>query len=427
MKRLSMRTVAVLGAAAVTLAACGSSGSGKASSSSSGTSSSKGNTASAPGVTATGVSVGVIWSGTGPGAPEYVNYVKGIQARFDQQNAEGGVFGRKLSVETADDATSPAQDQTAAQDLVSKNVFGIIGASPVLFISAKYLHDQGLPVVSGGYDGPEWGQQPYTNMFSTTGNIGPDFYKNGLNTGLANFMKEHGATNVAGLGYGISPSSSAAAKSMIATAQAVGMKGGYLNTSIPFGGVDVGPIVLAMKQAKIDAVFLAMDDNTNFAILTGAKQAGLNLKVPVSATGYGQQLLDDKAALPAAEGTYFYQEGPSLSSPAEKAFRAALTKYAGFSGIPGWDWYSGYTQADLFIKGLQVAGHNPTRESFISNLHNVTGYTANGLLPNAIDLSLAGFGQPPAKSCGWFATVKNGSFVSVPASGEPVCGTRISG
>src|SRR5262249_33468857 len=142
---------------------------------------------------------------------------------------------------------------------------------------------------------------------------------------------EHGATNVAALGYSISPSSTDAAKGTITAAKAVGLKGGYLNTSIPFGAVNVGPIILAMKAAKVDAVFLAMDNNTNFAILTGAKQAGLNLKVPVAATGYGQSLLDDPASLASAQGTYFNQWGPSLNSAAEKTFRAALQQYAGFT------------------------------------------------------------------------------------------------
>jgi branched-chain amino acid transport system substrate-binding protein len=430
MKKWSV-PIAALGAAAVLLAACSSSGSGKSTATSvgstTGSAGASGNKSSATGVTANQVSVGAIWSGSGPGAPEYVSYVKGIQARFDQQNAQGGVSGRKLKVEVADDATSPAQDQTAAHDLVSKGVFAVIGASPVLFASAKYLQQQGLPVVGGAYDGPEWGQQPYTNMFSVSGNQAPSTYENTLNTGLVQFMKDHGATNVAALGYSISPSSTDAAKATITSARAVGLKGGYLNTSIPFGAVNVGPIVLAMKAAKVDAVFLAMDNNTNFAILTGAKQAGLNLKVPVAATGYGQSLLDDSASLASAQGTYFNQWGPPLSSAPEKTFRAALQQYAGFTGVPGWDWYEGWTNADLFIKGLQVAGQNPTRQSFMTNLHNVTDYTAGGLLPAPIDLSLAHFGQPPQKACAWYATIQGKDFSTVPATGQPVCGTRISG
>jgi branched-chain amino acid transport system substrate-binding protein len=419
MTKWSTRTLSVLGATALVVSACGGGGAALAKGG--------GNTASAPGVTSKTVTVGVIWSGTGVASSEYTDYAKGIQARFAYQNAHGGVFGRKLSADVVDDQSNPNQTKTGVQDLVSKGVFGMIGATPFLFEAAPYMQQQGLPVVSGAYDGPEWGQRPYTNMFSTTGNISPNLLVNATNTGVANFFKAEGATVVAGLGYSISPSSADAAKAVGITAKYAHLKVGYINDSIPFGSVNVEPIVLAMKSAHVNAVAMEMDDNTNFAILTAAKQSGLHLKVPISATGYGQPLLNDKSALAAAQGSFFISEGPPLSTAPEKAFRAALSRFAGFSGVPGFDWYEGWTNADLFVKGMEVAGRNPTRASFIANLHKVTGYNAGGLLPAAIDLSLAHFGQAAKKACGWYATVKGDKFVPVPADGRPTCGVRVSG
>ena len=385
-----------------------------------------GNTASAPGVTAHHITIGFISSTVGVAGPEFVNYAKGAQARFDEQNAAGGVNGRKISMIAKDDGGNPTQDLTISQILVSKGVFAIIPGSPFFFEAYKYVQQQGVPVVGGGYDGPEWGQQPNTNMFSTTGDSGPNFLTNNLNTGLVNFMKKLGATSVAALGYGVSPSSSDAAEAVEKAATHVGLKAGYLNATIPFGAVNVEPIVLVMKSAKVNAVAMEMDNNTNFAVLTTAKEAGLKFKAAVSATGYGQSLLDDASALAAAQGAYFSQYGPPLTSAPEKAFRAALKKYEHFSGVPGFDWFEGYTQADLMIKGLEVAGRNPTRHSFITNLHKVTGYTAGGLLAAPIDLSLADFGKPAAKVCGWYATVKGKKFMTVPANGKPICGVRFS-
>jgi branched-chain amino acid transport system substrate-binding protein len=78
------------------------------------------------------------------------------------------------------------------------------------------------------------------------------------------------------------------------------------------------------------------------------------------------------------------------------------------------------------VKGLEVAGKNPTRQSFITNLRNVTGYDAEGLLPNAIDLSLANFGKAPNKVCGWYAKLQGTQFVPVPSDGSATCGTRIT-
>lgn len=426
MKKRTTGTIAVLSLVALGAAACSSSGSSGASGSAgSGSSGTSGNTASAPGVTPNGITVGIITSTVGVAGPNFVHYADGARARFDVANAAGGINGRKLTLTAVDDGGSLTQNQTAAQDLVSKNVFGVIAGTPFFFASGKYLNQQGVPVTGGGFDGPEWGQQPNTNMFSFTGNTGPNFLVNSESTGGVNFIKMEGGTNIAAMGYGISPSSSASAQAFGIVAPKVGIKAGYINTSIPFGSVNVGPIVLAMKAAHVDSAALQMDNNTNFAIITAAKQAGLNLKVAVSATGYGQSLLDDKAALAAAEGSFFISEGPPLSSAPEKAFRAALKKYANFSGVPGFDWYYGWMSADLMVKGLQVAGKNPTRQSFINGLHGVTGYDGDGLLPQAVDLSLAGFGKPASTTCGWYAQVKNGQFVPAPPDGKPVCGKHI--
>jgi branched-chain amino acid transport system substrate-binding protein len=383
--------------------------------------------ASAPGVTANGILVGMITSTVGVAGPEFVHYADGARARFDAQNAVGGVNGRKISLITEDDGGSPTADLTVAQSLISKNIFAMIPGSPFFFEAYKYVQQQGLPVVGGGYDGAEWGQQPDTNMFSTAGNTGPNFLKNNLNTGAVNFLKAAGAKRVAALGYGVSPSSAQAAQAIEVMAPKVGLKAAYLNDTIPFGDVNVEPVVLAMKAANVDGVELDMDNNTNFAVLTAAKQSGLHFKAAISATGYGQTLLDDPSAVEAAQGAFFIQEGPPLNSSPEKIFRANVTKYAHFSGIPGFDWIQGYTQADLVIKGLEVAGKDPTRQSFIANLHKVTGYTAEGLLPAPIDLSLQGFGKPSGTACSWYAVLKGTHFESFPADGKPICGNRRPG
>jgi branched-chain amino acid transport system substrate-binding protein len=88
-------------------------------------------------------------------------------ARIAAQNAAGGVNGRKIVLVTEDDQSTTAGDATAARVLVQqKGVFAVMGYSSFLFASTKYLQQQGVPVTGTAFDGPEWGMEPYSNMFS---------------------------------------------------------------------------------------------------------------------------------------------------------------------------------------------------------------------------------------------------------------------
>jgi branched-chain amino acid transport system substrate-binding protein len=381
-------------------------------------------------VTANSVTVGLITSLTGPGASEDLNLPKGAQARIDAQNAAGGVFGRKITMVTKDDQTSPTAVTDAANLLIQQPVFGVMGQSALVFAAARTLHQAGMPVVGGGFDGQEWGQQPYTNMFSFGGAgstaAGTDPHAP-VYTYIAKFIKDQGGTNVAAFGYSISPSSSNAAKGLAKAAPTVGIKVGLLDTSVPFGTVSVAPLALQMKQAGVDAGEFNMDENTNFALITAARQSGVNLKVPLMATGYGQPLLEDPSALAAAANSYFLTlcQPVEAHSQATRTMQSILAKYVNFTGIPDFGWCYGYVGADLMIKGLQEAGKNPTRQSFINGLRTVTDYNANGLLAQPANFSLSQFGKSPDTACAYFVKLQGTRFVQVPADGKPTCGTKI--
>ena len=130
---------------------------------------------------------------TGEGGSENSTSPAGFDARIAMQNAEGGVNGHKLVPLVIDDQTSPSQIATAVQEADSK-AFGIVSQSPLLFLAAKYPKQAGVPVTGTYDDGPEWGTQPYTNMFaSDEGSVNPKYP---VNTQIGNFLKaarRHGA------------------------------------------------------------------------------------------------------------------------------------------------------------------------------------------------------------------------------------------
>ena len=155
------------------------------------------------------ITIAYITDLTGEGASENSTSPAGFDARIAMQNAEGGVHGHKLVPLVIDDQTNPSQIATAVQEADSK-AFGIVSQSPLFFLAAKYPNQAGVPVTGSYDDGPEWGTQPYTNMFaSDEGSVNPKYP---VNTQIGDFLKQHGGTVLGSYGYGISPSSARAAR-----------------------------------------------------------------------------------------------------------------------------------------------------------------------------------------------------------------------
>jgi Periplasmic binding protein len=188
----------------------------------------------------------------------------------------------------------------------------------------------------------------------------------------------------------------------------------------------VTAVVLAMQQAHVDGFASFMLDTTDFAIISGARQAGLKLVAPISVTGYGQPLLDDVSARQAAQGAIFGVDQVPVAehTAATKAEQAAFAQYEHFTGVPSLSWTAGWTSADLFIKGLEGAGQNPTRSSFLTALHGLRGWTAGGLLPWTPDFSLANFGKSSSTSCSYYVKLEGTSFVGL-NNGKVICGTNV--
>ena len=81
------------------------------------------------------------------------------------------------------------------------------------------------------------------------------------------------------------------------------------------------------------------------------------------------------------------------------------------------------------IKGLELAGKNPTRASFIANLHKDTSYNAEGVLPGSVSFSLKNFGTVnmlPKSYCNYFIQLKNDKYVTTNGN-KPWCGTLLAG
>jgi branched-chain amino acid transport system substrate-binding protein len=374
----------------------------------------------------TPITIALISSLTGEAGPQFADSPQGFLARIDLQNAEGGVDGHMLKPLILDDQTNPTQVVTATNDAISQGAFGIVSVSPLFFLAAKAPNQQGVPVTGGTFDGPEWGTPPYsTNMFaSDTGSVDPKYP---VSTAIGSFLKSHGGNVIASYGYSISPSSTRSAIGTVDSFEHAGGKLGVLDTSVPFGGVDFTTAALLAKQKHVDAVYAGMDDNSNYALATAFDNAGIKAKAIVFPTGYDPTTITSPA-WHYLQGDYFGTgfRPTSIPDAGTEQLVSALQKYQHrpASKFPTFNIYESWLGADLMIKGLELAGPNPTRAGVMHALRNLKSYNGNGILPQSIDYATA-FGHDLPKACEWYLKAEAHSFV--PVSTQPICGHDIPG
>jgi len=378
-----------------------------------------GNTASAPGVTADTITVGVVIDETGVAASNNKGYAA-FKARIDAQNDAGGVFGRKIKVVFEDGQSSYGPNLTAVQKIVQgSNPFVMVDDSYALAQSYRYLVQQKMPTVTGGYDGPEYADTGNEYLLPMlVGNIGKPYPP--VNTILPTFMKQQGVTKGAGLGYSISPSSSAAAQNFVTAMTSLGLPGGYVNTSIPFGGENVGSVILDMKRQGVDGAYLAMDNNTNFAIANAAIQNGLTFKALVMATGYDEGLLSNPTTLATAEkGNVFIASNfvpYEAATPGVQKMQGVFQKYLNMPPTqhPIFGYWIAYSDAQLLIDGLMAAGRNPTRQSFVDAVRTFDNWNDDGLFCAGVSFTTATYGTTLTREgCSYIIKVENGKFTVV--------------
>ncbi len=415
--KASFKVLALGAAAALVAAACG------------GSSKSGGSSASgASGGSASGspITIALVTSLTGVAGPEFKRTPQGFLARVDLQNAQGGVNGHPIKAVVIDDEGNIGQETTAVQSAVqTKGALAVVSVTPFMFAGYRYLQQHGIPVTGGSFDGPEWGEQPNTNMFAAdTGSVDPHFPASTL---VGAFMKTFGGTAAAAIGYGISPSSAQSAKNFVTAAQHAGFRNAYLNTSIPFGGVDFTATSLAVKNSGADTVYGSMDNNSNFALVQALRNANANVKIFTFPTGLEPDIVNSPS-WPVVQGVYFTTGfvPTQLGTSATKAFQDALLKYQNvpLANFPSFDVYEGWLGADLMIKGLQLAGPTPTRTSIISHLRQLNGYDGGGLLPEKINYATI-FGHDSPVTCSYATRAETNGFVM--ASSKPICGSDIAG
>jgi branched-chain amino acid transport system substrate-binding protein len=361
-----------------------------------------------PGVSDDTIEVGALIPTSGSQAQSFARSEDGIRARLEKANEEGELGDRQLELTVRDTVADPAQNQTAAQQLVEQNeVFGIIEVDSAADGSAEYLFNEGVPVAGWHVGRPSFGTYP--NLFSW--NSFPQ--EEGVtSTTTTEVISELGGEKVAVVAGGNAPSVQFAENITNVIDSRDDMEVVYRTIDVPYGSTEFTGEVDQIRQADADTVVTGMDFLSNAALNEQLEQAGVDVPIVIFPGGYDPLVLN----LPGVEGSYFGIEFKPLEL--EEPVHAEFQEWMGdrpVGQVPEVGWLA----ADLFIEGIKQAGVEcPTREAFITNLRLVDDYDAGGFLEPAVDFS-EHFGQPGL--CLYYVQVRNGEFVPQ-FNGEPRCG-----
>lgn len=246
--------------------------------------------------------------------------VQSAELAVDEINAKGGILGRKVVLEVADDGSGAAGAQKAFDSLIFQKKVDVL-----ISMETSAARNAGLPIVTRGktpfiytsfYEGRSCNKYLYVNAWVPDQQVAPivDY-----------FMKKYSAKT-----YFLIGSDYAFGRGMLEfTKGYITSKGGKVlgEEYLPMDGTDWTPIISKLKAAKPDALITSTAGGAPNVTLTKQLRAA-GVTIP-----YGNLAVDEgtaKSMGPDAEGIYISGSYfTNIASPKNKEFLAAMAKKFG--------------------------------------------------------------------------------------------------
>jgi ABC-type branched-subunit amino acid transport system substrate-binding protein len=331
----------------------------------------------------------------------------GTQAYFDYVNSTGGVDGRKISIDAADDGFTGASNKQATQNAV-QNDLAMVGNFSLedSFGGAVLAVNPGFPDVSQVLDNAT---NKLPNVYS------PIPLADGWASGPMTYYHNKFTADASHAGAFLADSPSAA--QTWAGEKYVAEKAGFTFVSeqtYATTQTDFTQQVIAMKNAGVKIIFMdQMPSNYAGAVLRALQQQNFHPQVLLGAATYSNQLVTQSGGAANVNGAYLSQNLALYLGTDQTAVPAVGTFLHWVQvASPGFnpDLFTayGWLSANLFVQGLKNAGANPSRGSLLQALSKVTTFNGNGF--NAPSNPAAKI--PP--HCYLIVNVVNGQFVRSP-------------
>ena len=320
------------------------------------------------GVSKSEVVVGTIQDLSGPIAALGTHFRNGLQMRFDEVNAQGGIHGRKVTLVVEDSGYDPKKAVLAAQKLIQKDkVFAAISTlgSPVvmatmpLFLERDVLHLFPAAPIPPTYEPLH--KYKFANLpaYSVTTPLG------------VKYLVEKNGYKKVGIVYQDDDYGSDVLKGTEQTLKALNLPL-CAKASYKRGATDFSSQVATVKSAGCDFVVLGAVLREAAGLVGEARKTGWDVPMLATAAAYGAQLpeLGGKAT----EGLYGI---PLLPQPYADEKNKPLTDWIAayksrFGVDPNYYTVIAYVSADLFVQAAQKAGPDLTNDSFAKSVQGLT-------------------------------------------------------
>lgn len=388
-------------AAALSASACGNSQSSQKA----------GGTPDTTGVSDTEIKLGTHFALSQSPAAAYAPIIFGMRAYFDYINDQGGVNGRKITLEIGDDHYNPADALEVVRKLVEQDkVFAIVAGLGEATHSAvwKYLEERGVPdlFITAGL--LKWSEPVVRTRFAgsvdfvTEGRmLGRYVVENypGKKLGLLLQNDEMGSDSEKGLNMALEGSDvKVVAKEMYEAAV-----------------FDATAQTQRLRNAGAEVV-IAFAIPPQAASLVKTARETLNWDVPVLVSGIdASEIFLQLAGGNNAEGVVSIVMGHQITDtdqPGIQQHIEIMKKYGGDTPASNFTLY-GQGMGELIVEGLKRAGRDLNRDSLIDALESIRGWTCSACM---VPMSLSPTDHRPLE-IEMYDRVESGKWV---AFGEPI-------
>lgn len=327
------------------------------------------------GVTSNSILLGQSVVLSGPQAENGVNYASGIKLYLDQINAKGGVYGRKLSLVTLDDAYDPKRTAQNTQKLIEEDkvfvLFGYTGTGPAL---------AALPIAAKA-------QIPLIAPFSGAGVLREKtprmlfVVRAGYRDELIRMVEQLVTTGVKTIAVAYQDDNFG--KSALKSAEEALAKFQLKTTAV--GAIDgktydAKGAVESIVKTKPAAILMGTAGQASVAFIrdylkTGERPQFFGLSV-MSATQLRKELGPDSAGIVVAQ---VVPSPWSSKYPVVKQYRDALAK-SGTQVEPHHASLEGWIAAKTLVEGIKRAGKDPTREKLVAALEGMHNFDVGDFL-----------------------------------------------